>query len=188
MRLLVQRISEGWVEVADGASRPGCPSSTRERSAVSPGQADAGEEAPHGGPGLLALVGFRTSDAEPILEPMAAKLIHLRIMADADGRMNRSLADTAGCLVLVPQFTLYGDCRQGRRPSFFAALPPEPAEALYDRFVSICRGYCVTDGIDLRTGRFGAAMRVHLVNDGPVTLLLDSTELGLDSAAGLRGS
>lgn len=162
MRLLVQRIREGWVEIA-------------------------GAETPRTGPGLLALIGFRAADTEAILEPMAAKLVHLRILADEQGRMNRSLADTAGGLILVSQFTLYADCAQGRRPSFTAALAPGPAEALYDRFVAICRSHCAALGIGVVTGQFGATMGVHLVNDGPVTILLDSAELGLDPVPGSWG-
>lgn len=163
MRLLVQRIREGWVEIP-------------------------GADTPRMGPGLLALIGFRAEDGEGLLEPMATKLVHLRILADDQGRMNRSLADTGGSLILVSQFTLYADCSQGRRPSFLAAMPPGPAEALYDRFVAICRSQCAARGIGVVTGRFGAMMRVHLVNDGPVTILLDSAELGLDPVPARPGA
>jgi|SRR5579863_1684098 len=157
MRLLVQRIAQAWVEI-EGVSTP---------------------PAAHG---LLALIGFHKEDAEALLEPMARKLLHLRILADEQGRMNRALADTGDALVLVSQFTLYADSSQGRRPSFFDAMAPAAAEALYDRFVVVCRNACEPFGVQVTTGKFGAAMRVHLVNDGPVTLLLDSAELGFDAA------
>lgn len=158
MRILVQRISEGWVEV------DGVPTA-------------------RAGRGLLALVGFRGSDSPALLEPMAKKLIQLRILPDEQGRMNRALADLGGQLVLVSQFTLYADSSQGRRPSFVAAMPPQPAEDMYDRFVGQCRTLCGPLGIGVITGTFGAMMQVHLVNDGPVTILLDSVELGFEPGA-----
>jgi len=126
-------------------------------------------------PGLLCLVGFRHGDDAQVLEPMAVKLLHLRVCEDSGGRMNHSLLESAGGLVLVPQFTLYADCRKGRRPSFTDALAPEAASELFQRFVSRCRERLP----DVQAGRFGAHMRVHLVNDGPVTVILDSAELGL---------
>lgn len=148
MRVLLQRIREGWVETEAGAT-------------------------PHAGHGTLALVGFHTSDTAAILEPMAKKLLELRIFEDAQGKMNRSLGEVQGHLVIVPQFTLYADCRKGRRPDFFSALAPGPASQLFDAFVSLCKSRFSP----VSTGTFGAAMQVHLINDGPVTILLDSAEL-----------
>ena len=127
------------------------------------------------GPGLLCLVGFQAGDTAAELEPMAEKLVHLRVFEDAAGRMNRSLLEVAGGLVLVPQFTLYADCRKGRRPSFAPALAPDPARGLFSAFVAACTRYLPA----VQQGCFGAHMQVHLVNDGPVTLLLDSETLGL---------
>jgi D-tyrosyl-tRNA(Tyr) deacylase len=150
MRLLIQRVKSAWVRFADGS------------------------ESPRTGAGLLALVGFHGGDREAVLEPMARKLVELRIFPDEAGRMNRSLLETGGDLALVSQFTLYADCRKGRRPSFTDALEPMRAQALFDAFVALCasRARVVT------AGRFGAMMDVHLVNDGPVTILLDSDALG----------
>lgn len=130
------------------------------------------------GPGLLCLVGFNREDVAGVLEHMADKLIHLRIFADEHGRMNRSLVETGGGLVLVPQFTLYADCRKGRRPGFSDALEPAAAREMFEAFVQICREHL--SGVI--AGRFGAHMKVHLVNDGPVTILLDSNELRLAKA------
>lgn len=130
------------------------------------------------GPGLLCLVGFNREDVAGVLEHMADKLIHLRIFADEHGRMNRSLVETGGGLVLVPQFTLYADCRKGRRPGFSDALEPAAAREMFEAFVQICREHL--SGVI--AGRFGAHMQVHLVNDGPVTILLDSNELRLAKA------
>ena len=122
------------------------------------------------GPGLVVLLGAGREDAEADVGWMARKVLDLRIFRDDAGRMNRSLLDAGGALLAVSQFTLYGDCRKGRRPSFAAALDPEPAEALYEQFVDAVR----REGVEVATGRFGAMMDVELVNDGPVTLLLDS--------------
>lgn len=121
------------------------------------------------GRGVTALVGFRSSDGDDELQWMADKIRQLRIFPDAEGRMNRSLEEIDGELLIVSQFTLYGNVRKGRRPSFVDAAPPETAEALYDRFVDLCR----EGTIPVATGRFGAMMDVDLVNDGPVTLVLD---------------
>ena len=139
MRLVVQRIAQAWVSFGE-------------------------TETPHLGAGLLALVGFRRDDSEAVLLPMAHKLLNLRVLNDDDGRMNRSLLDAGGGLALVPQFTLYADCRRGRRPSFVQAQDPVVAEGLYDQFVALCRELVPT----VITG-----------NDGPVTILLDSEELRL---------
>lgn len=117
-------------------------------------------------------MGFRAEDAASsteILPWMAEKVVGLRLFGDADGKMNLALSDVGGALLVVSQFTLYGDARQGRRPSFIDAARPEVAEPLYDRFVELLR----TRGIAVETGEFGAMMDVELVNDGPVTLWLE---------------
>lgn len=121
------------------------------------------------GVGYLALVGFAPADAEDGLVWMAEKIVGLRLFADDRGKMNRSLRDIGGGVLVVSQFTLYGDARKGRRPSFVGAAPPVQAEALYERFVQLLR----ERGAKVTTGEFGARMQVHLVNDGPVTLLLE---------------
>ncbi|MFQ5678864.1 MAG: D-aminoacyl-tRNA deacylase [Gemmatimonadota bacterium] len=121
------------------------------------------------GAGLLALVGFARGDGEEQLRWMGEKLWGLRVFPDAGGHMNRSLEATGGELLLVSQFTLYGDVARGRRPSFVKAAPPEEARSLYERFVSICRG----PGRSVQSGEFGAMMEVELINDGPVTLVID---------------
>lgn len=122
------------------------------------------------GPGLLALVGFRTGDDETALRWMAQKLTGLRVFEDAEGKMNLALGDIHGELLLVPQFTLYGDCRKGRRPGFDGALDPAQASVLFDAFGA----RCAAEGFTPQRGVFGAHMRVSLLNDGPVTLILDS--------------
>jgi D-aminoacyl-tRNA deacylase len=126
------------------------------------------------GHGLCVLLGVGTADADGDAERLSKKIVGLRIFEDDAGHMNRALADVGGGLLVVSQFTLYGDCRRGRRPSFTAAAPPEQAEALYERFVANARA----EGVAVETGRFRTHMQVALVNDGPVTLLLDSGELG----------
>lgn len=122
------------------------------------------------GPGLVALVGAGQGDGEEQVRWLVDRTVHLRVFPDGEGRMNRSLVDVGGALLAVSQFTLYGDCRKGRRPSFSGAMAPEPAQALYDRYCALAR----EAGVSVATGRFGAMMAVALVNDGPVTLLLDS--------------
>lgn len=122
------------------------------------------------GPGLLAFVGIRKEDQEEDLQYLAEKIVHLRIFEDDYQKMNRSLLDVKGSILSVPQFTLYGDCRKGRRPNFFAAAKPEYAEKLYHRFNQILRDY----SIPVETGVFGANMQVSLLNDGPVTFMLES--------------
>jgi len=101
---------------------------------------------------------------------MADKLVNLRIFEDEDGKMNRSLLEIGGQILSISQFTLYGDCRKGRRPNFMAAARPEHAEPLYEQFNELLRGH----GVDVQTGRFGAMMDVKLTNWGPVTLVIDS--------------
>lgn len=125
------------------------------------------------GPGFLLLVGFTAGDAENADERlawMADKVISLRLFPDADGKMNRGLEDLGGGILVVSQFTLYGDARKGRRPSFIDAARPEIAIPLYDRFVELLRERAPGA---VETGEFGAMMDVDLVNDGPVTLILE---------------
>jgi len=144
MLVLIQRVSQASVEV-EGACV---------------GRIDAG---------LLALVGMEPGDTDAQLQRMADRLLGYRVFADDAGKMNRSLRDTGGGLLLVSQFTLAADTRSGMRPSFTSAAPPEEAERGFNRFVEICREKHVS-GVE--TGRFGAHMVVSLVNDGPVTFLL----------------
>jgi D-tyrosyl-tRNA(Tyr) deacylase len=122
------------------------------------------------GPGLLVLLGVAEGDEEDDARQLADKIVSLRIFDDDAGKMNRSLADAHGAMLVVSQFTLLGDCRKGRRPSFDAAAPPEVARSLYEQFVARVR----EQGIEVATGRFREMMQVELTNDGPVTLLLDS--------------
>jgi D-tyrosyl-tRNA(Tyr) deacylase len=145
MRAVVQRVSEGRVEV-DG----------RVIGAI--------------GPGLVILLGVGQSDNQEDAALLAEKVAHLRVFEDEEGKLNRSLLDTAGQALVVSQFTLWGDCRKGRRPSFVEAAPPARAEPLYREFIEKLRAL----GVPTATGRFGAMMQLALVNDGPVTLLLDS--------------
>jgi D-tyrosyl-tRNA(Tyr) deacylase len=122
------------------------------------------------GRGLLVLLGVADGDTQTDVVYMAEKIVGLRIFPDDDGKMNRSLAEIGGGLLVVSQFTLLGDCRKGRRPSFIAAARPEQAVALYRAFVAEVQG----QGIRVAEGRFQEHMDVELVNDGPVTLLVDS--------------
>jgi D-aminoacyl-tRNA deacylase len=124
------------------------------------------------GRGLLVLLGVATKDGDEDLRWLVDKVVGLRIFEDADGKMNLGLADVGGELLVVSQFTLLGDCRKGRRPSFIAAAPPEQAERVYERFVAAAR----SQGVRVATGRFRTHMHVELVNDGPVTLVIDSAE------------
>jgi D-tyrosyl-tRNA(Tyr) deacylase len=118
----------------------------------------------------MLLVGFRSGDGTAELEWMADKVLGLRVFADSDGKMNLALADVSGEFLVVSQFTLYGDTSKGRRPSFVDAAAPAEAERLYDEFVAMLRARA---GARVETGVFGAMMDVELVNDGPVTLVLD---------------
>jgi D-tyrosyl-tRNA(Tyr) deacylase len=122
------------------------------------------------GQGLLVLLGVAGSDAEKDAAYLVDKTVNLRIFDDAEGKMNLSLLDVGGGLLVVSQFTLYGDARRGRRPSFIAAAPPDKANELYERYVAIARSQVS----DVATGRFQAMMDVELVNDGPVTIILES--------------
>ncbi len=145
MRAVVQRVSSASVEVD-------------------------GDEAGRISTGLLVLLGVHVEDSDDDVHWLAEKIINLRIFEDTEGRMNRSLLDTGGEILVVSQFTLYGDCRKGRRPSWSTAAPPALARTLYERFCEQVRAA----GVTVATGRFQAMMQVSLVNDGPVTLLLDS--------------
>jgi D-aminoacyl-tRNA deacylase len=145
MRAVVQRVSRAKVTVA-------------------------GEITGEIGPGFLVLLGVAEGDSATDATTLAEKLVGLRVFEDADGKMNLSLGETGGAMLVVSQFTLLGDCRKGRRPSFIAAARPEIANELYEQFVASVRQL----GIPVGTGKFQAHMDVELVNDGPVTLLLDS--------------
>jgi len=147
MIALIQRVSEASVSVA-------------------------GERVGAIGPGLLALIGVRPQDDEKTAQRLLDRLLGYRVFADADGRMNRSLIDTGGGLLLVPQFTLAADTRQGTRPGFSTAAPPAQAERLFDHLCRLARQVHPL----VATGRFGAPMQVALVNDGPVTFWLQTPE------------
>jgi len=125
----------------------------------------AGEEVSRIGAGLLVLLGVRRGDTEEQADRVARKLLALRVFEDGDGRMNLSVRDAGGEVLCVSQFTLYGDARKGNRPSYVAAAPPEEAEPLYER---------VRDALGAKGGRFGEHMAVELVNDGPVTVLVEA--------------
>ncbi len=145
MRCVVQRVKEASVTVA-------------------------GETVGKIGPGYMVLIGVRVEDTEKDVRYMADKVPNLRIFEDAEDKMNLSLKDVGGEILAVSQFTLYGDARGGRRPSFIAAARPEAANELYEQLVASWR----EQGIHVETGRFRTHMEVGLVNDGPVTILLDS--------------
>ncbi|GAC1515977.1 MAG: D-aminoacyl-tRNA deacylase [Gemmatimonadaceae bacterium] len=123
--------------------------------------------------GFVLLVGFTTNDAEAELVWMVDKVCGLRVFGDAEGRMNLALADIGGALLVVSQFTLYGDASKGRRPSFVDAAPPEKAILLYDTFVALLRQRALGLGVKVETGQFGSDMSVELINDGPVTFWLE---------------
>jgi len=129
-----------------------------------------GREIARMGAGLLALVGVGQDDGETQARQLASRMLELRIFPDAEGRMNRSLLEVGGTLAVVSQFTLFGDARHGRRPSYTAAAPAARAEPLIDALVARAREL----GVEVVTGRFGAEMDVALVNQGPVTILLDT--------------
>jgi len=122
------------------------------------------------GRGLLVLLGVTHNDSPEQARWLADKVVDLRIFEDAEGKMNRDVIEVGGGVLIVSQFTLYGDCRKGRRPSFIEAAPPPLAVPLYEAFINAVRAR----GVPTATGRFGAMMDVELVNDGPVTLILDS--------------
>ncbi len=145
MRAVVQRVSEARVDTEGAAP-----------AAI--------------GAGLAILAGFREEDQAADLEWMARKIVGLRVFSDAEALLNLDVSQIGGQLLVVPNFTLYGDCRKGRRPSFTEAARPERAERLFDQFLAQLRA----QGAQVAAGVFGAHMRVRIVNDGPVTLLLDS--------------
>lgn len=148
MRVLLQRVSRAEVRIREGSAM---------RAAGRIGR------------GFLLLVGFTHTDDEGRVAWMAEKIIGLRLFADPDDKMNLALADVSGELLVVSQFTLYGDAAKGRRPSFIDAARPETAVPLYERFIALLR----EKGVTVATGEFGAMMDVELVNDGPVTLWLE---------------
>ena len=119
------------------------------------------------------LAGFAPTDTDAQLAWMADKILGLRLFGDAEGKMNRDLAEVGGGVLVVSQFTLYGDASKGRRPSFIGAAPPDVAVRLYERFVGLLREQGARSNIPVETGEFGAMMDVELVNDGPVTLILE---------------
>jgi len=121
------------------------------------------------GPGLLVLLGIRQGDTEALADYVAEKCVNLRIFADDQGKFNRSALDVGADVLVVSQFTLYGDTRKGRRPSFIEAAPPDVSEPLYEYFVEAMR----RTGLKTETGMFGALMHVSLVNDGPVTIMVE---------------
>ncbi|NLP14277.1 MAG: D-tyrosyl-tRNA(Tyr) deacylase [Clostridium sp.] len=122
--------------------------------------------------GLMVLLGVGADDTERDVEYLADKIVNLRIFEDENGKMNISLKDVGGDLLVVSQFTLYGDCRKGKRPSFDKAAGAKKAEELYERFVKACRDY----GLKVESGKFQAEMMVEIYNNGPVTILLDSSK------------
>jgi len=148
MRAVIQRVTEASVEVSDAVT---------------------GEI----GAGFVVLLGVARDDANTDADYLADKTVNLRVFDDDEGKMNRSILETGGAMLVVSQFTLYGDVRRGRRPSYSEAAEPEKANQLYEYFVERVRSY----GVKVETGVFQAMMRVSLVNDGPVTILLDSRKL-----------
>jgi D-tyrosyl-tRNA(Tyr) deacylase len=126
------------------------------------------------GPGLLVFLGVGQDDTEEDVGYLVEKILHLRIFAEGQSRFNLSLLDLHGSLLIVSQFTLWGDCRKGRRPSFSHSAPPEKAEPLYNLFIQKAK----EAGLTVASGRFQETMEVQLINDGPVTLLLDSQKTG----------
>lgn len=132
-----------------------------------------GEEIGRTDKGLLIFLGVGKGDTENDMKYIADKSLGLRIFEDENEKMNLSVKDINGGLLIISQFTLYGDCRKGRRPSFDPAMPPKEAEEMYEKFVA----YMKESGLECQTGSFGADMKVELLNDGPVTILLDSSKI-----------
>lgn len=133
----------------------------------------AGETRGEIGRGFLVLLGVTEGDTLEDAQYLADKTVKLRVFTDENDKMNKALADVGGGILVVSQFTLYGDCRKGNRPSFIAAARPETAIPLYEAFIARCR----QSGLAVETGEFGADMQVDLLNDGPVTLWMDSAEM-----------
>ena len=131
-----------------------------------------GEPGPSIGAGLLVLLAVHTEDTERECDALAAKITGLRVFSDPEDRMNLGLGDVGGSVMVISNFTLFTDCRKGRRPSFFGSARPEQAIPLYERFIERLRA----EGVPTETGRFGADMQVSLVNDGPVTLVIDTDD------------
>jgi len=125
------------------------------------------------GKGFLILLGVGPDDTPALCRKLAEKVLGLRVFRDENDKMNRSLADVGGSVLVVSQFTLYGDCRKGNRPSFTGAARPETAIPLYEAFIARCR----ESGLPVETGEFGADMKVELLNDGPVTLWMDTKDM-----------
>jgi D-aminoacyl-tRNA deacylase len=126
------------------------------------------------GRGWLVLLGIASNDTPKEIDWLADKVVNLRAFADAEGKMNLAVHDVGGAILVVSQFTLYGDCLKGRRPGFTAAAPPDVAAPLYEQFVVALKAL----GVPAATGRFGADMHVELVNDGPVTFVIDTPRAG----------
>ncbi len=133
----------------------------------------SGETVAEIGRGIVLLVGFEKGDIPSCLDKMADKIVNLRIFEDAEGKMNLSLKEIEGELLIVPNFTLAADCRKGRRPSFQSSENPERAEKMFEEFVKKCGEY----GVKVEKGIFGADMKVYIVNDGPVTFVLSCKDL-----------
>lgn len=127
--------------------------------------------------GLAIFVGFQPSDDEKAIQYIIDKVLHLRIFEDEDGKMNRSLVDIQGGLLIIPNFTLYGDCRKGRRPSFSSAASPKEAEEQFEQLMEKAYEIGEKTGILIQRGQFQADMKVELMNDGPVTLIVDSDKI-----------
>ncbi len=123
--------------------------------------------------GLLVFLGVGSADTEKDIKYTADKIMGLRIFSDADDKMNLSVTDVGGGILVVSQFTLYGDCRKGRRPNFTSSMEPTGAKEMYERFIA----YLEERGMKVQHGEFGADMKVELINDGPVTILLDSSKI-----------
>jgi D-tyrosyl-tRNA(Tyr) deacylase len=148
MRLLIQRVTQANVRID-------------------------GEVVGEIGHGLLVLIGITAQDTPAIADRLIRKALDLRIFEDDEGKMNRGVEEVSGGLLLVSQFTLYANCRKGRRPSFIDAAPPPIAQPLYENCIRVAQA----SGLTVQTGRFGADMKISLINDGPVTIMLDSAEL-----------
>jgi len=148
MRALIQRVSKGSVSIDN-----------RVRSSI--------------GPGYVILLGIYKDDSEKDIEKLIPKVLNLRIMDDENGVMNRSIRETQGEILVVSQFTLCADTKKGRRPSYINAMRPEDAKPLYEQFIQ----KLTIENVSVKTGVFGALMRVEIINDGPVTILLDSSQM-----------